>query len=509
MPSGGVRTGRRATSRFGAGLARGERAAVAPRRAASTRAACDDATARWRVSRRADAPLAGAAGRRVGASAVRSRAIVDRSSAAEDAPAAEAAAEAAAAAINLDDVAVAGAAMASVTGTTAPAREVVTPVSVIAAEAGLDVGLSSSSAAAENSGAAAGPPRKSLLRKQKSIGLLGSDRDVRSTALPRLQRLDKDSKYPVLFYAPEMKDLAKKIAAEDVGGSSVELGDIDWRKFPDGFPDLFVNDAYGVRDRHVAFLASFHSPEVIFEQISIIYSLPKMFVASFTLILPFFPTGTSERVEREGEIATAVTLARILSNIPPSRGGPCSTLIFDIHALQERFYFGDNILPCFESGIPLLLNRLAECPDADNIVIAYPDEGAWKRFHGFFKGMEEVVCTKVRDGSKRQVKLKEGEPAGRHVVVVDDLVQSGGTLIECQKLLSRLGAVKVSAYVTHGVFPGESWKRFTVSSGGAGGQGFTKFFLTDSCPQTAKAVEGIEPFEILSLSRPIAEALHV
>ena len=54
-----------------------------------------------------------------------------------------------------------------------------------------------------------------------------------------------------------------------------------------------------------------------------------------------------------------MTLARILSNIPPSRGGPCSTLIFDIHALQERFYFGDQILPCFESGIPLLLNRLA------------------------------------------------------------------------------------------------------------------------------------------------------
>jgi hypothetical protein len=54
-----------------------------------------------------------------------------------------------------------------------------------------------------------------------------------------------------------------------------------------------------LRDRHVAFLASFHSPEVIFEQISVIYSLPKMFVASFTLILPFFPTGTSERVEQE------------------------------------------------------------------------------------------------------------------------------------------------------------------------------------------------------------------
>ncbi len=47
----------------------------------------------------------------------------------------------------------------------------------------------------------------------------------------------------------------------------------------------------------------------------------------------------------------------------------------------------------------------------------------------------QVICTKVRDGDKRIVRLKEGEPRGRHVVIVD-LVQSGGTLRECQKLLS-------------------------------------------------------------------------
>ncbi len=48
----------------------------------------------------------------------------------------------------------------------------------------------------------------------------------------------------------------------------------------------------------------------------------------------------------------------------------------------------------------------------------------------------QVICTKVRDGDKRIVRLKEGEPRRRHVVIVDDLVQSGGTLIECQKLLA-------------------------------------------------------------------------
>jgi hypothetical protein len=55
-----------------------------------------------------------------------------------------------------------------------------------------------------------------------------------------------------------------------------------------------------------AFLASFNNPQTIFEQISVIYSLPKMFIASFTLILPFFPTGTAERVEREGEVGAVV-----------------------------------------------------------------------------------------------------------------------------------------------------------------------------------------------------------
>ena len=68
------------------------------------------------------------------------------------------------------------------------------------------------------------------------------------------------------------------------------------RRFADGFPDLFVENAVEIRNKHVAFLASFHDPSVIFEQMSVIYALPRLFVGSFTLVLPFFPTGTLERV---------------------------------------------------------------------------------------------------------------------------------------------------------------------------------------------------------------------
>lgn len=324
---------------------------------------------------------------------------------------------------------------------------------------------------------------------------------------PTCRIWDRPNKKQVcLFYTAENEDLAVRISQET---ESVELQSILWRTFPDGFPNLFVPNAHGIRGQHVAFLASFSSPQTIFEQLSIIYALPRMFVSSFTVVLPFFPTGTLERMEDEGDIATAFTLARILSNIPISRGGPTSLVIFDIHALQERFYFGDNVLPCFESGIPLLKHRLHQLPDSQNVTIAFPDEGAFKRFHMQLQHFPAIVCTKIREGKDRIVSLKEGDPRGRHVVIVDDLVQSGSTLIECHRLLARHGACKVSAYATHGVFPKQSHERFQHDGGKGAEHGFSHFWITDSCPQTVKAVMGKPPFEILSLAGSIAAALHI
>ncbi|XP_024990804.1 ribose-phosphate pyrophosphokinase 4 [Cynara cardunculus var. scolymus] len=313
-------------------------------------------------------------------------------------------------------------------------------------------------------------------------------------------------KQVLLFYCMEAQDLARKIAAQS---DHIQLQSINWRSFDDGFPNLFINNAQDIRGHHVSFLASFSSPAVIFEQLSVIFALPRLFVASFTLVLPFFPTGSFERMEEEGDVATAFTMARILSNIPISRGGPTSLVIYDIHALQERFYFGDNVLPCFETGIPLLKQRLHQLADSDNIVIAFPDDGAWKRFHKQLDHFPMVVCAKVREGDKRIVRLKEGNPTGYHVVIVDDLVQSGGTLIECQKVLAAHGATKVSAYVTHAVFPKNSWERFVHKNGDDSNKAFAYFWITDSCSPTVKNIENKAPFEVLSLAGSIADALQI
>ncbi|KAK9145053.1 hypothetical protein Sjap_004956 [Stephania japonica] len=223
-----------------------------------------------------------------------------------------------------------------------------------------------------------------------------------------LEQLLKKNKEVFLFCCVESEALARKVAHLS---DSIKLQSINWRNFDDGFPNLFINNAQDIRGQHVAFLASFSSPSVIFEQLSIIFALPRLFVASFTLVLPFFPSGSFARMEEEGDVATAFTMARILSNMIYTL---CRSSHFLMSAAKERFYFGDHVLPCFETGIPLLKRRLHQLPDAENISIAFPDDGAWKRF---YKQLQHFS-----HGDKRIVRLKEGNPAAHHVVIVDDLV---------------------------------------------------------------------------------------
>jgi ribose-phosphate pyrophosphokinase len=297
-----------------------------------------------------------------------------------------------------------------------------------------------------------------------------------------------------VLYCPQMSELARQICAQN---ENCLPGEISWQNFKDGFPDLKIKEAAELRNSHVAFLACFDSPGEIFRQLSVIYELPRLAVKSLKVVLPYFSTGTMERVDQEGEIATAATMARMLSNIPGTMSGPVQIIIYDIHALQERFYFSDKVVPRLETAIPLLLDRIK---DMENIAVAFPDEGAWKRFARMFEGYPLITAHKVRDHEGRKVIIREGNPMGRHVVIVDDLVMTGGTLFQCRKALMESGASQVSAFVTHGVFPGDAWQSFA-------GQEFASFWLTDSCPGTALKIKGKGSFEILSLAGDISNKI--
>lgn len=116
-----------------------------------------------------------------------------------------------------------------------------------------------------------------------------------------------------------------------------------------------------------------------------------------------------------------------------------------------------------------------------------------------------IICTKVRDGDKRIVDIKEGEPKGKHVFIVDDLVKTGGTLIECKGALKKKGAAKVSAFVTHCVFPQESWKRFTDAPDE---EKFDHFYVTDSCSVPCQEIMGKKPFHIIPLASSIVDCIN-
>ena len=100
------------------------------------------------------------------------------------------------------------------------------------------------------------------------------------------------------------------------------------------------------------------------------------------------------------------------------------------------------------------------------------------------------------------MRVKDGDANGRHCIIVDDLVQSGGTLLECAKGLKEQGATRVSCFVTHGVFPNDSWKKFVDTNGLV-----DTFWLTDTIPETSEAVKGIAPFEILSIAPLVGHLL--
>ena len=102
--------------------------------------------------------------------------------------------------------------------------------------------------------------------------------------------------------------------------------------------------------------------------------------------------------------------------------------------------------------------------------------------------------------------------------VADELLRCSYTLLSAtlqmpytRAIIALLqGAESVSAYVTHGVFPNHSWKRFTAdSSNGDPKPAFKYFWITDSCPSTVAAVQNQSPFDVISLAEPIAAALQI
>jgi len=128
--------------------------------------------------------------------------------------------------------------------------------------------------------------------------------------------------------------------------------------------------------------------------------------------------------------------------------------------------------------------------------IAFPDDGAQKRFSESFKDFskEIVVCAKQHSKDKtstdKTVVVESGDPAGKHVLIVDDMTRSGSTLFRCMEAVVGMGASKVSMFVTHGDFTDEFWVALYLKSCGKDAAQFDSkfdaFYTTDSVSGLSK-----------------------
>ncbi|HTK59965.1 MAG TPA: phosphoribosyltransferase family protein [Candidatus Baltobacteraceae bacterium] len=312
----------------------------------------------------------------------------------------------------------------------------------------------------------------------------------------------------VLFHSPQMTGLAREIARRHE--AEIALGDIDFKRFPDGSPNTKVVGAKELATKDVSFLACFDDWGSYFEQLSVHYHLAGLAPKSYRLILPFMKTSTMERAASEDQVITAETMLRALGAIGPAGPGPVHVYTYDIHALAIRSFAGPNIVLKLKTGLKLLFEKLEQEPDLDKLTIVFPDDGAKKRFGEMDALLEAqrrlkfkvAVCGKSRIGDDdRKVVLQEGDVRGRRVVIIDDLVRTANTLFACAKVMRESGALAVDTYGTHVVHEDGGWRKF---DGGV----IRKLYMTDSCPAAAAAVRDNPNVEVFCLADSIANAIR-
>jgi len=277
-----------------------------------------------------------------------------------------------------------------------------------------------------------------------------------------------------------------------------------WGKFKDGTDNIAIigeTDANGAiknlvnsptffKGKDILFVASFYNNDVTMSQFHVISHLCESFAKSLTVLLPYYSTATMERVDinKDGVIPTASTLARLFNGLP-SMGYPIRLMTYDLHTLQNRFFITGHAVASLHTATILMKNKI-ETMDAANRIdaLVFPDAGAHKRFadlfHPVIKKEKTITCEKVRDGDKRIVTVIDGREIlqdVKHVLIVDDILNSGGTLLECAAELRRINnKLKISVYTTHAVFSEDFFKR--TANGDFNKPYIETLYVTNSIP---------------------------
>ncbi|MBX3200470.1 MAG: ribose-phosphate pyrophosphokinase [Labilithrix sp.] len=275
-----------------------------------------------------------------------------------------------------------------------------------------------------------------------------------------------------------------------------EHGEIERKNFPDGERYLrIVPDLYG---RDVVLLGGTPTDADWLDVFDIACGIARGGARSLAIVMPYFGYSTMERAVKPGEVVVAKTRARLLSAIPAPEGGT-HLYLFDLHTDGIEFYLDDRILSRHVYGAPIITAKIAEKMKGTPFVLGACDAGRAKWVQSLARDLHAppAFVYKRRDDGGTSVTGINADVKGREVVVYDDMIRTGSSLIQAGKAYLAAGATKVHAIASHLVLPNDALDKLRASGV------FATIMGTDSHPGCLK----LPKEDVVSIAPRLVECL--
>ena len=296
-----------------------------------------------------------------------------------------------------------------------------------------------------------------------------------------------------LFTGNATPELAQKIADR----LFIKLGNAAVGRFSDGEISVQINE--NVRGGDIFIIQSTCAPtnDNLMELIVMVDALRRASAGRITAVIPYFGYARQDRRVRSSRVPiTAKVVADFLSSVRVDR-----VLTVDLHAEQIQGFFDvpvDNVF-----GSPVLLEDMLVKKLEDPVVVS-PDIGGVVRARAIAKLLDDtdiaIIDKRRPRANVSQVMHLIGDVKDRDCVIVDDMIDTGGTLCKAAEALKERGAKRVFAYATHAVFSGVAAKNIAESM-------IDEVIITDSIPLSDE-MKAIGKVKMLTLAPMLAEAIR-
>jgi ribose-phosphate pyrophosphokinase len=289
-----------------------------------------------------------------------------------------------------------------------------------------------------------------------------------------------------LFSGTKSRYLAERIA--DFYGQP--LGNVTLHQFSDGEMQPELEET--VRGRYVFFIQSTFSPsDNLMELLLMIDAAKRASAGYITAVIPYYGYARQDRKDKPRVPISAKVIANLLEAAGANR-----IMTMDVHADQIQGFFD---IPVDHLKSEAIFIPYLEMSDMENVIFASPDVGGVKRAKSYSKyfGKELVICNKHRNRANEVAEMTViGEVAGKDVILIDDLVDTAGTLCKAADMLMEKGAKSVRAICTHPVLSGKAYQNIQASK-------LTELIVCDTIP-----VIEADKIKVLSTDKLFAKAIR-